>query len=109
MAAKPAAPTVSELPSLGATPTTRASLVDERPQEFNIMLPPMIKQGARLRVTVPGTSERIVVALPMDAMPGSRVYFVLPVTTGRRSADGSSSEVLIDLFGSNALRRRTSS
>ena len=47
-------------------------------QLYEVEVPPNTKPGSKLKLTVPGMSEKVVITLPPGAEPGRTISFTLP-------------------------------
>lgn len=50
---------------------------EENLQRYELTVLPNMKPGGKYKVPVPGTSEKVTIAIPMDATPGQTISFAL--------------------------------
>lgn len=80
VSAKKGAPAPVDPLSVNTTPPT-SDIVEDDEQEFEVVIPKNMKPGDKMRIpvpsTIPGKVEKVVIAVPADAEPGSTISFTL--------------------------------
>jgi len=58
--------------------TPPAASEDPEPRTYELEVPPNTKAGQRLKLTIPGMLEKVIITVPEGAEPGATISFTLP-------------------------------
>ena len=87
--AEPAQPAAE--PNGGAAAPTAAE-EDEPEKTYELDVPEGTKPGAKLKLTIPGRTDKVIITVPEGAVPGSTISFSIPPPQTKTSARASEQE-----------------
>ena len=70
-------PTAAEAPAPSVPPAEAPAIADEE-QVYKIQVPPNTEPGSKLKLTIPGMREKVVIMVPSGALPGRMISFSIP-------------------------------
>ena len=88
---KPAGPSQSSSAAIGSGdkpeqgPSAPAAVPPSDEQMYELEVPPNTKPGSKLKLTIPGMTEKVVITVPEGAEPGRTISFTLP--KGKKEVD----------------------
>ena len=77
--------------SAPAKPTPPPPADDEK--QYELEVPPNTLPGAKLKLTIPGMTEKVVITVPEGAVPGATIQFSLPKSGLKPGAANEATQV----------------
>ena len=70
-------PTAAEAPA-PSVPPAETPAIDNEEETYELQVPPNTKPGSKLKLTIPGIPDKVVITVPPGALPGNVISFSMP-------------------------------
>ena len=70
-------PTAADPPA-PSVPPAETPAIDDEEQTYELQVPPNTKPGSKLKLTIPGMPDKVVITVPPGALPGYVISFSMP-------------------------------
>ena len=63
-------------------PPAETPAIDDEEETYELQVPPNTKPGSKLKLTIPGMPDKVVITVPPGALPGYVISFSMPKSKG---------------------------
>ena len=71
-------PTAADDAPAPSVPPAETPAIDDEEQTYELQVPPNTKPGSKLKLTIPGMPDKVVITVPPGALPGKLISFSMP-------------------------------